>query len=246
MRSKAFVVLAAIAVLASGAWAQDCAKDTITVMGIGKVTAKPDVAYVTLLVKGDGVLMADAAQSVQKKIDDVEKAIKAKQPGTKDIVVTDVQVGQKGSPYSSDEAPRPEIVKQMRITIAPDPKAALDIIDAAIRAGASMETNDPYSYRGLSGSLVVYGLLKPEEAVAQARAKALEDAKSTADKTAAVVAKSVGEVTCIGSEGNAMWQFSFQSVLQNVSDYPARYVGADPSGIQVVDMTSFTFQLVKK
>ncbi len=242
MRSKAYVVLAVLVVLASGAWAQDCQKDAVSVSGMGKVTVKPDVAYVALRVKGDGILMIDAAQKVQEKVAEIEKAIKAKGSAVKEIKVTDISVGQKDGSWSPDEADqaRPEIVKQMTVTIPPDPKVAFDIVDAAIRAGASLDTSDSYSYGETPNSVIVYGLVKSEEAEAQAQAKALEDARSKASRLAALTGKTIGDVTSIGCEDES-WSFDRDS-----DRFPITNLGVNPEGIDVTYSVSVSFALVKK
>jgi len=233
--------------LVSAAWAQDCSKDTITVIGIGKVTAKPDVAYVTLSVKADGILMADTAQKVKQKLDEIEKAIKAKKDGIKEIVTSDVAIGQKDSAWSSDEkdVARPQIVKQMRVTIAPDPQIAHDIVDAAIRAGASMDVSDSYSYSRYLDNVIVYGLIKSEEAEAQAQAKALEDARAKAAKLAALAGKTLGGVTSIGCDSSSSWSYQLSNMMRGGMEFPTTNLGLDPSKIDITHTMSVSFELLK-
>ncbi len=246
MKYKSIMVLAAMALLVQGICSADGGKSTVTVSGMGKVAAKPDVAYVTLYVKADGLLMADVAQKIQQKTDDIKKAITAKQSGVKEIIVKDVSVANKDlrwAPTLVGYAPQPEMVKQIRITLLPNPQIVYDVIDAAIQAGAFMNDNSVH-FTGDSYSCVVYGLIKSDEAEAQARSKALEDARGKAETLAALADKRLGEITSIEFSDNS-FNKQYEIAMQKAS-YPTRNLGVDPTEINIVSEIEFVIDLVKK
>jgi uncharacterized protein len=227
--------------------AQD-ARNAVTVNGTGKVEAKADVAYVTLSVQGDGVLMTDAVEKARQNADQVVKAINEKHQGIKAISVEDFRVGQKDEDYYSPdrkETPRPEIMKRIRITLPPEPKLASDVIDTALRAGATMSMPSSFSYPDDVSGVLVYGLLAASDYEAQARQLAINDAKSKAEKLAALVGKTLGDVTSIQCAGSGSWAEAMCSNNRG-ADFPAKYVGLQPDKVEVSANLSVSYELVKK
>ncbi len=239
MKYKSIMVLAAMALLAQGICSADCGKNTVTVSGMGKVTVKPDVAYVTLYIKADGLLLADAVQKSKQKTDEIKKAITAKYSGAKEFVVKDSSWGS-----DSDKLPQPQIMKRMRITLPPNPIVVYDVIDAAIRAGAAMSNPSSHSF-GEPDGVAVYGLLKSDEAEAQARTKALEDARGKAETLAALASKSLGEISSV-CVNDSDFTSPYETIMEKGEAYPTKNLGIDPTEINIVSRIEFVFDLVKK
>lgn len=99
-------------------------KNTIRVIGNAAVERKPDICYVTLYVRADGILMVDAVKKADNKVAEIRKEIKEKHKNVKEIEVTEIGLGQKKRRYWSseqeDESPRPEATKRLRIALPPD------------------------------------------------------------------------------------------------------------------------------
>ena len=230
-------------------WASGEIKNAVTVTGTAKVEGKPDVAYLTLYVKGDGILMVDAIKKAKQKVDNIEKAMEEKHKEIKGIDVMDIKVGEKRKGYwgseQKDEAPRPEVVKRMRITIPPDARLAYELIDTAIRAGAIMQIPSSMQYSGEIKSIVVYGLLDASELEDQARKKALENAKDNAKKIAALVGKKIGEVVSVGCSGSYSWPNQIY-IMGRESDFPVKHVGIDPDKIEISRSMTITYELLKE
>jgi uncharacterized protein YggE len=223
-------------------------ENTISTTGTADIERKPDISYVTLYVKGDGILMADAIKRAREKSEAIQKAIKENHKGIKEVEITDIEIGEKGSRYWSsekeDEPPRPQVTKRMRITIPPDQILAHQIIDTAIREGAVMQIPSSTHYSGELHSIVIYGLLDASAAEDEAKKKAFEDAKTKAQEMAALASKKIGDVVSI-SCGRSITFPGRMYISGRQADFPTEYVGIDPNKIDISYSLSVTFQLLK-
>lgn len=225
--------------------AQQFEKNTITVTGKARVNRKPDICYITLYVKGDGILLVDAVKKADRIVAEIEKAIKEKHKEAKKIEVTEFGLGEKQRRYWSseqkDEPPRPEAIKRIRIEIPPTPSVAHEVVDTAIRSGAIMKTPSDVHYPGRIESVVVYGLLNASALEDEARKKATEDAMKKAKGTAALVQKKIGKVVSIGCSGSWPQRVFYSPERQ---DFPIKHIGIDPEKIVVSHSITITFELL--
>ncbi|RUA16595.1 MAG: hypothetical protein DSY55_03800 [Clostridia bacterium] len=167
---------------------------TITVIGRGSVTMKPDVAHTSI-----GVTIADqdikmASQKAQTTIASVRQALQKLGVDEKDVQTTNYSIHLQRSPEMyertememSGKAPKPVYVVDisMRVLVR-DVDQMGDIMAAAIEAGA----NNIYG--------VDFSADKPEEVMAQARKLAVKDARARAEELAALHGVAVGEVISI-------------------------------------------------
>jgi len=223
--------------------------NTVTVTGKAELKQKPDVAYVTLYVKGDGILMVDAAKKADQKVEEIKKAVQDKFKGIQAIEVSDVAVGEaqreSWGPDRQDVTRRPEISRRLRITTAPNPAQVYDLVDTAIRAGALMQIPSNVRYSDDVRSVVVYGLLKSPQVEAQARESAMADARKEAQTLAGLAGKKLGAVVTIGCGGSFSAGFPIR-VMGRETDYPTSYVGQNPNEITVSYTLSATFDLKKE
>ena len=248
MRGIGMMLCAVLAMLlASIAGASEAREDTITATGKASVEQKPDVCYVTLYAKGDGILMVDAVKEANRKVAEIEKTVKEKHKKVRAIDVTEVGLGEKQRRYWSsdqkDEPPRPEAIKRIRITISPVPSLAHEIVDTAIRSGAIMKIPSDTHYPGRIDSVVVYGLLNASQLENEVRTKATKNAKKNAEKTAALVDKKVGKVVSIGC--GSSWP-QRMVVYPERHDFPTAHVGTNPEKIEVSHSITITFELLDK
>jgi uncharacterized protein YggE len=249
MRMRVLLVVIAVVFGTQTVGATEEARNTITVVGTGKVTRKPDVAYVTLYVKGDGILMTDAVQTAKGKTGEIEKALKEKYKEIKDLAVADIEIGEKRKEYwrsdEKDEIARPEVVKRLRITLPPNAQLAYEVIDTALRAGAIMQIPSSVHYSDEIRSVVLYGLVAFSESENQAKQKAMENAKDNAEKTAALVGEKAGDVVSVGCSSSSSWSHEIQ-IMRHEADLPTKYLGLDPHRIEVSHCVSVTYELLKK
>jgi len=226
--------------------AVDEARNTITVNGYANVHAKPDVAYITLYVKSGGILMTDAANKAAQTAADLEKTLREKHKQISDIAITSVSVGSKQGDFSfsdqKNESPSPEVTK--RITLPPDQELIYGVLDTGIRAGAIMQNQTSIRFEGDMNSIVVYSHKDSTEFENQARAKALEDARQNAEKTATLIGRKVGEIVSVGSMNNTSWPAEFL-MMGRQADLPAKFTSVDPSSVDVPCMLTITYELLK-
>jgi uncharacterized protein len=251
MKFKVMLIIIALFVITQmvvAAATVDVQKYTITATGTAKLDRKPDVAYITLYVKGSGILMVDAIKKAAEKTGEIEKALKEKHKEIKDIQIQDISLGEKNREmWSSDqkeETPRPEVTKQIRITIPVNIDLAAEIIDTAMRTGAVLQKPSSVHYSGEIDSVVVFGLNDESSVINEAKKKAVEDAKDKAKQTAVLLGKTVGDVVSIGCGGSS----SFSSIRINgqETDFPGEYVSVNPNKITISQCIPITFELKNK
>lgn len=208
------------------------------------LTKTPDVCYVLLYVKGDGVLMVDAAKALHDRVEAVSAAVRAKVPNIKDIQVTLHQAGEKETRWSSDQGdkpPVPQVVAKLIVTLSPNEALAYDVLDAAMRAGAVLDVPSSSRYSGEVKSAIVYGLADQQSVEDELRKAAFDGAKMEAHKVAAVAGKALGSVasvTCY-APGGSQTQYCFD---WRTGIYPTRYVGTDPRTLDVTYTLTVSFE----
>jgi uncharacterized protein len=236
-----------IAGVAQAAWADDCSK--ISVTGSATRQLKPDVAYVTLYVNGDGVLMSDAAKKSDENVEAVLKAVREGRSNIVDIAVTTTDVGEKSSRvWSGDQqnaSPRPQVSRQLRIVIPPDTALAYEIIDSAIRAGAILTRESMTHYSGEVRGTVIYGVKDASAVEEELKKEALEDARKQGEKTAQWAGKTLGPLCSVGCQSTTAWSQGMTYGGRS-AEYPTKYVSADPSQIEIKASVSTTFELQEK
>jgi uncharacterized protein YggE len=219
--------------------------NTLSVSGTGKIERKPDVAFVTLYVNSDGVLMTDAAKRAREKSDAVQKAIRAHHKGIKSIDVADIQIGEKQSerwgPDMKNEPARPEMTKRIRITIPPDMDLALSVIDTAIREGAMMKAPSTMRFGGDVDTVVVFGLNETQTLPDEVRKKAFENAREKAMKVAELTKRKLGRISAVGCGTDGE-----QNIITygRKEDYPTKYISVDPARVEVTATATVTFELL--
>ena len=241
------LILLLVVGVAHATWADDCSK--ISVTGSATKQLAPDVAYITLYVNGDGVLMSDAAKKSDDNVEAVLKAIKEGKTNIIDIAVTIVDVGEKSSRvWSGDQqnaSPRPQVSKQLRIAIPPDAALAYEIIDAAIRAGAILTRESMTHYSGEVRGAVIYGVKDGSAVEEELKKDAMEDARKQAEKTAQWAGKSIGPLCSVGCQSVTSWSQG-AAFGGKTAEYPTKYLSIDPKQIEIKATISATFELQEK
>lgn len=221
----------------------------VTVTGKAKIKHKPDVAFVTLYIKADGILLSDAVKKADRKVEDVKNAIQDKSKNMKSFEVYDVSIGEAQREYfvsdRKEDTPHPEIVRRIRIMIDPNPAPAYELIDIAIRAGALMEIPSRTRYSEDVRSNVVYGLLKSIDVEEKVREAALADAKQKAQKLAALSGKKIGDIINIGCAGSCSYDFPIR-IMGLEPDFPTEYIGMNSEEISISQSISVTYELKKE
>ena len=159
---------------------------SITVEGMGQVSATPDTAQVELGVQQQDADLATAQQAVNQKLTAVLAALKAAGIPDNQIRTTNYSINlERKDPTSAPTGY--QVISTVQVTVQPVDKVG-SIIDAAVAQGAN----------------VVYGiqfvLKNPDAAVQQARDLAMQDARNRATQLARLGNVSLGQPLSI-SEG---------------------------------------------
>lgn len=163
---------------------------TVSVQGVGRATAAPDIARITIGVESTGPNVGKAVTEVNTKQKAIIAKLLALGVAEKDIQTTNFSVNidrSKPLPSGADGPVAYHVNNTAQITVRkPDQLAA--VIDAAVSAGA----NNIYGVNlSLSDSTTVMG---------EARAKAVADARAKAEALAKAAGVKLGRVISI-SEG---------------------------------------------
>jgi hypothetical protein len=161
---------------------------TITVVGRGEVKVKPDVATTNLGVEVTAPTVSEAMDEAEERMNAVLAALKAAGIADKDIQTSNFSVNFERqapdvTPRADDSGPGGvyRVSNMVQVTIR-DLDAVGDIIDAAVAAGAN-------NIWGVS-----FGLEDTEALEAQAREKAVANARARAESLAQLNGVAVGDV----------------------------------------------------
>ncbi len=170
---------------------------TITVVGRGEVKVKPDVATTTVGVEALGPTVDAAMEDAQARMTSILDALKKLGIAEKDIQTSNFSINfeRQGSPEpkpAAQGAPGAfeppagfyRVSNMVQVTIRDLTKVS-DVIDTAVKAGAN-------NVWGIS-----FGLDDTDALEAQAREKAVADAKARAESLASLTGVKVGSVMAI-------------------------------------------------
>lgn len=228
--------------------AQAACENTVSVSGASQLEKAPDIAYIVLYVKGDGILMTDAVKNAAQKADEVIKAIRLDRPQVLDVKSETSEIGEKRNQYYSsadkDESPRPQVVQRLMVSIPPIPSLAYEIIDAALRAGAVMSIPSSTHYSGEINSVVVYGVQNAKDVEEEAKKLAFEDAKKNAEASAALAGRKLGIVNSVNCQ--SVQGFSQQVYFSGrKAQFPTKYIGISPEKIEINGSVTVTYNFAE-
>ncbi len=190
---------------------------TITVVGEGRVTIKPDVARSQIGVEVVKPTVQEASTEAQEVMEAVLDALKAAGVAEKDIQTSGYNIWVERRPATEGRTQDEvlyHVTNQVQVVIR-DLDSVGEVLDAAIEAGA----NNIYG--------VTFGLDNTAKVKSEARAKAIDDGLAKAKELAALNDIELGEVLqvseVIGSGGGYYTGFS-----ENVA--AARGVGGGGAG----------------
>jgi uncharacterized protein YggE len=187
-------------VLASASAAGDSPTRSITVVGRGEVKSKPDIATVNLGVEVTAPTVSEAMTEANARMKTILSAMKALGIADKDIQTSNFSINferqspaapvvsetTSGGKSASDQTPAGFYrVNNMIQVTSRDLDNVGDVLDAAVEAGAN-------NVWGVS-----FGLDDTDALEAQAREKAVADARARAESLAKLNGVTVGDVIAI-------------------------------------------------
>jgi uncharacterized protein YggE len=184
---------------------------TITVVGEGKVSIKPDTARANIGVEVIKPTVKEASTENKQVIANVLKALKAQGIAEKDIQTSGFSIfaerfGQDGS-GAADQV-RYHVSNNVMVVIR-NLDTVGDVLDAAIEAGA----NNIYG--------VDFSLNDPTKLESDTRAKAIANAKAKAEDLAKLTGVTVGDVVSVsevigGNGGGGYYQSNFSKTANGM------------------------------
>ncbi len=159
---------------------------TITVVGEGKVTIKPDMAQATIGVEVIRPTVKEASAEASQVMNNVLNALKQLGVADRDIQTSGFSVWQE-RPYNPDGTQGPpvyHVTNQLNVTIR-----NLENLGAALDAAMNAGANNIYG--------VTFSLSDTTQAEAEARRKAVENARAKAEDLARLTNLQLGEVLSI-------------------------------------------------
>lgn len=167
----------------AGAQEPDATTDSLTVSGVGTVTAVPDEAQMSFGVE---TRRQTAQAAVSANADAMQKVIASlRQAGARKIATQWVSI----YPYTSEDGSVQGYVASNSVSAVSDVEDAPALIDAAAAAGAN-QVSGP----GMSSS-------NAEALYRQALAKSVDEARAKADVLAKAAGRSLGAITSIVESG---------------------------------------------
>ncbi len=222
---------------------------TISITGNAAVNREPDVAYITLYVIANGILLEDAIKQAGSKSQLIEQTLNNTFTDIQEIQIKDLYVGESNSSsygrFEKSEPPKPEVIKCLLVIAPPDSDLAIKIIDTASRLGCTIQNPADTRYGYLRGA-VFYGLMNYASAEQEAIEAAIVDAKQNASNTAHMVNKQLGSIQKISSAEtfrmNAIHDES-NRFNRNMIVLPTSYLSVSPNTVEVSAKVSITFTL---
>ena len=188
------LLIVALALLAAGCVTRlagpGVEDDVLVVTGVGRFSATPDVASLTLGVESQAATLAEATADAARRMSAVVSRVKSFGVADADITTVAYSVDPRTAPpdpIRRDETPRIvgyRVTNVAQVTVRKLADAG-PILDAAIAAGAN-------TVRGIR-----FTLADPSAAQAQARASAVADALGKARQLAAAAGVKLGPVLSI-------------------------------------------------
>jgi uncharacterized protein YggE len=211
---------------------------TVSIHTQASAYSPADVAFVDLYVRADGMLLADAIAESRLKTEKIVEAIR-KGGEVTNVIVTDIQVGSVKQ-FGLNASPKPEVVRNILVTIPPSPEMGVRIFDIGVRLGASLHApsfGDPPTG-------VLFGLIKADDTEEAATKSALEEARRRAELTAGLMGKRVGQIARLTHTPTMGVGENMVAGRKTSSKFPTRFLGASPDRIQVTASLTVEFELV--
>lgn len=218
----------------------------ITVTGEAAVLRKPDVAYITLYLRSDGILLEDAVREADGKVDQIKRALRETYDEIEDIQVKDVHVGESKSAVAlrpdKGNPGRPEVITGVLVVVPAKQDLAVNILDTACRMGCVM--GNPAGHLGgpAASSAILYALSEPADAEEDALTRAIANAKQKALLIANKIEKRVGSVhhanVMLFPPDDMMTRRSRSPLLPRI-----HHLSASAENVEVISRISVSFDL---
>lgn len=213
------------------------ARAEISIVSCAIVKAKPDTAFVTVYLSQSDVDMMKLNAKLDEKLAAFTNDISTVK-SMKGYEVHRARLAQDEYRMYNGNPDMPKILKgvyAIQVEFEPQEEHIWAFVEYAIQHGASLFEQSHYSQKGL----IVYGLRKYEDAVAEGFKEALAKAKTNAS----AMAKEGGlKLRGLIKVGNLASQDPCYKHFQYGTTYPIRFLGPDPNEIRFIITHEFTFE----
>ena len=226
-------------------------KTTVSVTGSAVVTRQPDIAYIALYVRSNGILLEDAFKAASQKVEEVSRTLKDAFPEIKAIELKDIYAGESKS-YSfmrgeKSEPPQPEVIKGLLVTTSPDLGLTTKVVDTASRMGCIIQNPADDRIGSYPRSVVLYGLSEYVEAEQEAIENAIADAKDNASKASRILHQQVGVIKQLSSVETLRTKMAHDEHIRtnrNIIVFPTSYLSVSPTNVEVSAKVSVKYTLI--
>ena len=229
----------------------ETSKTTVSVNGSAKAVRSPDIAYTTLYVRANGILLEDAIKQATDKIEQINKTLKNTFPEIKETQLKDIYAGESKfyafGGRDKAEPPQPEVIKGLLVITPPHADLTTRIVDTASRMGCIIQNPTDAHIAYYPRSVVLYGLADYEKAEQEAIESAIADAKENAFKAARVLNKQLGDVKEISSIDILRIKVAHDEgyrLNRNLIVFPTCYLSVSPDNVEVSVKVSVKFELI--
>ena len=215
----------------------------VSFQGDGKVTAKPDVAKLQITVISDNKILSYAEEDNTKRANAVIGFLKKQGIAEKDIKTTSYSVSPQYSYPRPCFGPGPcppvertkiigyQIYNALDITIRDVAKVS-DILDGVVESGVDQISN------------LQFTIDEPDELKAEARGKAVADARKKAERLAKQLGKRVGKIAAFSeSGGSPPIIFGREAMLGKGGEGPAPAPQIEPGENEIAVSVNITYEL---
>jgi len=221
----------------------------ISITGSVTISRRPDIAYITLYVRTNGILLEDAIKEASAKIEQVNKTLHDTFSEIRETLIRDMYIGESKSHWTREkaESPQPEVIKGLLVTIPPEPDLATKIVDRASRMGCIIQNPAEDRILAYPRGVVMYGLAQYIETEQEAIEKALMDAKENAALAVKILNKKVGALKKITSVETPRIQSKVDtytlSEKNNTMVLPTSYLSVSPDHVEVSARLAVVFEM---
>ena len=221
----------------------------ISITGDATISRRPDIAYITLYIRANGILLEDAIKEASDKIEQVNKTLRDTFSDIQETLIRDMYIGESKSHWTREksESPQPEVIKGLLVTIPPQPDLATKIVDRASRMGCIIQNPAEDRILAYPRGVVMYGLAQYTETEQEAIEMALTDAKENAARVAKILNKKVGVIKKITSVETlrikAKVDTYTRSEKNNTMVLPTCYLSVSPDNVELSARLAVVFEM---
>ena len=214
----------------------------LSVRGVGAQTIKPDRAVIWVYAVGDGILLTDAAADAGKKAEAISNAVRKACPDAPAPQIIAVSVSKAEKRFFShgekDEG-RPQMIQRITFAIPASAARATEIVDAAMRAGATLDIPRSSHFAAEINSNIFYTVVDETKVQDDVIAAAIDDARVKAEKIASKLGKRLGEVVSVTVDSSQNELFVYPLERGRMT---TKYIGTDPEKLDVREFVSVKFK----